>query len=34
MLLFFDMKSRDPHNVVVLQRQLDGFMEIDCSRRG
>ena len=25
MLLFFDMKGRDPHNVIVFQRQLDGF---------
>src|SRR5262249_23505091 len=29
MLLFFDMKGRDAHHVIVLQRQLDGFMEID-----
>jgi hypothetical protein len=29
MLLLFDMKGRDTHNVVMLQRQLHSVMEID-----
>ena len=34
MLLFFDMKSGDTHNVIVFQRQLDGFMEINRAWSG
>src|SRR5216684_5336566 len=33
-LLFFDMKGRDPDNVIVLQGQLDGLVEIDGACRG
>jgi hypothetical protein len=28
-LLFFDMKSRDTHTVIVLQRNLHGFMKVN-----
>jgi hypothetical protein len=30
-LLFFDMKTRDTHSVIVFQRAFDGFMEIETT---
>jgi hypothetical protein len=30
-LLFFDMKSRDTHNVIVPERQRHGFVEIETT---